>query len=591
MNAGAEKPRPSGRGAVTLPAWSTACPDWESRIVAGRGLVPFAPLFPEQAERALEIFDDLRIVDAPGSPTFAEACRPWVRDFAGAVFGAYDAVAGRRLVRDFMLLVSKKNSKSTLAAGIMLTALMRNWRISAEFLIIAPTIEVANNSFRPASDMVAADDGLKGLLHVQSHLRTITHRETGATLKVIAADNDTVSGKKATGVLVDELWLFGKRSGAEAMLREATGGLVSRPEGFVIYLSTQSDEPPAGVFRQKLNYFRAVRDGRIDDRKSLGILYEFPDALLQSKAYLDPAMVGVTNPNLGASVDREWIVDELAKARDGGEESLRGFLAKHLNVEMGLGLKSDYWPGARHWEANGDPNLSLEDILDRCDVITVGIDGGGLDDLLGIAILGRVAEPEFSAQPDGTRARIYRWLHWGHAWAHRSILELRPENAPKIRDIEAAGEVGLVDFMGDAYVEIANLVERVFEVGKLAKVGLDPVGVKLIVDELARRGISQDDGLVVGVSQGFKMQGHIKSVEVQLADGRLTHCDQSLMAWSVGNAKIKLMGNAVMVTKQASGTAKIDPLMALFDAAALMLDQPEADLSVYSAERGLVVFG
>jgi phage terminase large subunit-like protein len=82
---------------------------------------------------------------------------------------------------------------------------------------------------------------------------------------------------------------------------------------------------------------------------------------------------------------------------------------------------------------------------------------------------------------------------------------------------------------------------------------------------------------VQGVRQGFVLQGCIKSVEDQLADGALRHCAQALMAWAVGNARIKLMGNAIMVTKQASGIAKIDPLMALFDAAFLMLGAPDAD--------------
>ena len=38
------------------------------------------------------MFKSLRIVDAPGSPTFGEACEPWVFDFVAAIFGALNMV-------------------------------------------------------------------------------------------------------------------------------------------------------------------------------------------------------------------------------------------------------------------------------------------------------------------------------------------------------------------------------------------------------------------------------------------------------------------------------------------------------------------
>lgn len=50
-----------------------------------------APDLPEQAEQALAIFKELKIVDAPGSPTFGESCAEWVFDLVRCIFGAYDA--------------------------------------------------------------------------------------------------------------------------------------------------------------------------------------------------------------------------------------------------------------------------------------------------------------------------------------------------------------------------------------------------------------------------------------------------------------------------------------------------------------------
>ncbi len=549
-----------------LPTWTTACPDWEKRIVAGKSLIPFDPLFPDEAKAALAVFNELRMVDAAGSPTMGEVSRPWVSDFVAAIFGAYDPEVGRRLIQEFFLLVSKKNGKSMDAAGIMMTALTRNWRMSGEFTILAPTIEIANNSFFPARDMVRADEELSDLYLVQDHFRTIKHRNTDASLKVVAADSDTVGGKKSIGIFVDELWLFGKQPNAENMLREACGGLAARPEGFVIYSSTQSDSPPAGVFAQKLMYARGVRDGRIKDDAFLPVLYEFPEKMLKSKAERNPTNFYITNPNIGASVDEEFLKRELKKAENAGEESMRGFLAKHLNVEIGLALRSDRWVGADFWEAQSQAGLTLELLLERSDVVVAGIDGGGLDDLLGLCVLGRDRD---------TRA----WLTWHHAWAHEIVLERRKDIAAALRDFEKDGDLTIVKRPGQDVTELADILAKVKGMGLFpAKhaIGVDAAGIGDIIDELTspERGFNMEE--IVAISQGWKLNGAIKTTERKLAGGEMVHCGRRFMNWCAGNARVVANGNAISITKQVSGSAKIDPLMATFDATTLMALNPES---------------
>ena len=543
--------------------WSTACPDWEQRLIDHESIIP-PPIFVDEAERALQIFKELRVPDLPGKPRMADCCDEWVFDYVRCIFGAYDAETGKQLVREFGLLISKKNTKSTIAAGIMLTALILCWREEEEHLILAPTREVADNAFKPAAAMVRADDELSAMFHIQDHIRTITDRTTRNSLKVVAADTDTVSGKKSGKVLVDELWVFGKRANAESMFMEALGGQISREEGWVIYLTTQSDEPPAGVFKERLSYWRDVRDGKVVDRKTLGVLYEFPGQMVATKEYLNPANFYITNPNIGRSVSAEWLEDQLKKRLGTSDGSLQKFLAKHLNIEIGLNLRTDRWAGADHWEAAGDTSLTFEELLRRSEVIVVGIDGGGLDDLLGLSLIGRERE---------TR----RWLHWAHAWAHKIALERRKDIVSNLRDFEADGDLTIVDRPGDDVLEVADIICEVRDAGLLPDkqaIGVDSAGIGDIVDELTteERGITMEQ--IVSISQGWRLNGAIKTTERKVAGGEFVHGGTRLMAWCVGNARTVAVGNAIAINKQVSGSAKIDPLMATFDATTLIALNP-----------------
>lgn len=547
--------------------WNLSCPDWEAKLRAGVAPIPVLPLTPH-GDRAVAVYDRLRLADVPGTPVLAEASGDWFREIVRAMFGGYDPVTRQRFIREIFTLVPKKNSKTTYGSlGLMLVALLLNERPRAQFLMTAPVQDTADLAFSAVAGAIALDPVLEAKLHVRDHLKEIVHRTTKAKLEIITFDPKVVTGKKVAGALIDEVHVLGKMARADKALLQLRGGMQPFPEAFLALITTQSDDPPAGVFRDELQKARAIRDGKREGAM-LPVLYEFPESMQRdpAKPWRDPANWPLVTPNLGRSIELQRLVDECRDEEAKGEGALRTWASQHLNIEIGLALHSDRWAGADFWEAAGDPTLTLDALLERCEVAIPGIDGGGLDDLLGLAVLGRERV---------TR----RWLLWCHAWAHKIVLERRKDIAPRLLDFAADGDLTLVESPGDDVMAVADIVCRIRDAGLLPEkqaIGVDAAGIGDIVDELTSpaRGFTLEQ--IVGISQGWRMNGAVKTTERKVAGLELVHCGRPMMAWCVGNAKVVPSGNAIVITKQASGTAKIDPLMAVFDAVSLMALNPSS---------------
>src|SRR5690606_28443273 len=101
---------------------------------------------------------------------------------------------------------------------------------------------------------------------VRDHIKTIEDRLTGSELKIKTFDMKVTTGAKPVFVLLDELHLMSAMSYASRVFGQLEGGMLANPEALLVIITTQSDQPPAGVFKQELQYARGVRDGRITER-------------------------------------------------------------------------------------------------------------------------------------------------------------------------------------------------------------------------------------------------------------------------------------------------------------------------------------
>lgn len=558
--------------------WSFACPDWVDRMK--RGAVPIAdlPLDRARADRAVGVFDHLRLPDLAGHPALADAAGDWFRDgFVRPAFGGFDE-CGQRRVREIFGLVPKKNSKTTYSAALGLTAMLLNDRPNAEMQIIAPRQEISDICFSQMAGMIAADpdDPLTGRaylqdrFHVQDHLKRIMCRATGARMKVKTFDMKIVTGSIPVLTILDEIHLLSQFADAARVIEQIRGGMDARPEALMLMITTQSDTPPAGVFRDELAYARKVRDGEIADQvRTLPVLYELPQDLQvdhsdpKAKPWRDTSLWPMVMPNLGRPITIDDMIASHAKARADGPEAEVRWASQRLNVEIGIGLNADSWRGAKLWPASA-PRLALDDMLARCEVVTAGVDGGGLDDLMALALIGRDRDTQ-------------AWIGWVRAWAQPEALGRRPDIADTLRGFAADGDLVICDDPMQDVQDIAGVLSDVSMRGLFPVeygIGLDPYGIAALVDELAEVGLGQP--LVASVGQGTKLSPAIWGLERKLGDGSFLTCGQGLLTWSVGNAKAIQRGNAVLITKEVAGRSKIDPLMAILNAAMLMQRRPMA---------------
>lgn len=556
-----------------------SCADWEDRLKAGQPPMPDLPVCLGRAHRAAEVFDNLRLPDVPGQPSLRDAGADWFRQIVKYAFGAIDE-DGRPGIGEIFCLVPKKNGKTTYTAALGITALLLNTVKGAELMIVSATQEIAQTCFSQIVGMIKADlpeeEGDQPYLlqrfDIKEHQSKIVDRWTGAVLKVKTFDMRVVTGSIPLLCIVDELHILGASAQAERVLAQIRGGMITRDNSMLVFITTQSDTPPAGVFKTELDYARRVRAGEEPSTNMLVCLYEFPEAMQidEARAWADPENWHMVLPNLGRSITLDRLKRLYWKYKGQGPGPFRIWASQHLNIQVGLALHGSRWIGVDHWAGCSRSEIDLAYLMEKSEVVCAGVDGGGLDDLMALGLIGRHRETG-------------QWIGWARAWAHDEVLERRKDIAPRLLDFEQDGDLVRCTTPTQDIEDVAALCADVFTAGLFPEadaIGLDPYGIQALLTELNLAGLG--DELMASIGQGTRLSPAVWGMERKLKDQTFIHGGAPMLNWVISNARAEQRGSAVLITKQSSGKAKIDPLIAILNASMLMARNPQAATALVS---------
>jgi phage terminase large subunit-like protein len=157
----------------------------------------------DRGERAVRFIESLTLPKGKlGKTPFT--LQPWQRDFVRKLFGTLTP-DGLRQYRTALLLIPKKNGKSTLSAAIALYCLFAEPEIGGEIYSVANTRDQASIVFNAAAEMVRNCPHLYERCRIIDSTKRIVYPPTGSIYRALSADTGDKNGLNPSVVIYDEV--------------------------------------------------------------------------------------------------------------------------------------------------------------------------------------------------------------------------------------------------------------------------------------------------------------------------------------------------------------------------------------------------
>lgn len=452
----------------------------------------------------------------------------WNKFILMNLFGFYVKATSKRRFKTAYIEVPRKNAKTYLAAEIALYGLTYDGKDGAEIYTAATTKDQALICYDTAKDIALKSHILDGKFRkVQYQLTGIRKGSEMGKLKAVSSDDNTLDGLRPHMAIVDEYHAH-KTDAVYNVLKSGMGSAVN-PILFTITTAGFNKNSPC--YRQR-RYVQDVLSGTLPNDDSLfGIIYTIDE----EDDWRDESSWAKANPNLGVSVDIDFLRDELRQALVSGSKEVN-FKTKYLDV----------WTDAAVAWINDDKFAASGSEFDPSDLYGqecyAGLDLSKTNDMSALTLL----FPEL----DGSFKCLY------YFWLPKD--KLKDRNSRNYEQYLKWNKRGLIEFTEGETIDHAFIRKKINQLAQeytIKCIGYDRAYATMLINQLDK----EDGFLCAPIGQGFlTMSAPTSDYERLILERKMNHGCNPVIRWMQANVVIEKDAAGNIKPNKAKSEDKID---------------------------------
>lgn len=465
----------------------------------------------------------------------------WQKALIACMFGIVNKIDGTRKYQEVILIVARKNGKSTLAAAVGLYLMIADGELGPEIYTVATKKDQAKIIWLEAKRMIKKSKSLNK--RIKTLVSELIADVNDAIFKPLGRDSDTLDGLNVHGALFDEVHAWKDMNLYDVVV----DGTSSRDNPLVFTTSTAGTVRES-VFDRLYDECELVINGYSDpegykNERLLPIIYE----LDERKEWINPKAWKKANPGLGTIKKIDALAQKVNKAKS-NPLLVKNLVCKDFNIR----------------ETNGEAWLTFEDLNnhEKFDIKELkprygigGVDLSSTTDLSAATVIFMLPNSD----------KIYLEQMY---WLPEDLLEKRTKEDripyDKWQDLgllrTTPGNKVHYKFIVDWFVELQNEKDIY-----IPWIGYDSWSATYFVEEM--KGYFGEQAMDAVIQGKKTLSSPMKSLGADLRSKRIVYNNNPILKWCLTNVSVDIDKNDNIQPMKTSNTKKrIDGFASLLDA-------------------------